>query len=102
MIDVFLLARPTPCVGCERLLRREAEGAIVHAPSGRIRPVCPRCSLRARESSIYFEQLTRCLGLGRGFSRPQLQRLLGKREMPTTLAGWDALEAGFAATGGVR
>ena len=101
-MTVFLLAQPTPCLGCEKLLRREAEGFIVHEATGRIRPVCTRCSLRARESSIYFEQLSRCLGLGRGFSRPQLRRLLGKREMPTTLAGWDAFDAGVAATGSLR
>jgi len=96
---VFVLPDPLPCCGCDRMLRREAAGAIVNLPTRRMRPVCERCSTRARESSIFFEQLSRAIGLG--FSIPRLRRRLSvsRRDLPTTLQGWDALEAEF---GGVR
>jgi hypothetical protein len=97
---VFILPEPRPCVGCERTLRREAAGVIVNLPTRRMRPVCERCSLRARESGIFHEQLTQVVGLG--FTIPRLRRRLSitRRDLPTTVAGWDALIA--AEFGGVR
>jgi len=96
----FILPEPRPCCGCDRTLRREAAGVITHEVTRRMRPVCEKCSLRARESSIFFEQLTRAIGLG--FSIPRLRRRLSisRRDLPTTLPGWDALEAEFG--GGAR
>lgn len=79
------------CHGCERSIRNGAAGLIFNLPTKRVAPVCDRCSLRARESSIWFEQLTRCLGLG--LTLPRLRRQVAPREMPTTLAAWDKFES---------
>jgi hypothetical protein len=87
------------CLGCERRIHGEP-AVIFNLPTQRSRPVCDRCSLRARESSIFFEQLARTLGLGH--TVPSLRHQIHPRELPTTLAGWDAFEADATMQGGAR
>lgn len=79
------------CLGCECRIRQAAPPLIVNLPTRRVAPICDGCSLRARESSIWFEQLGRVLGLGH--TVPSLRRNIKPRELPTTLAAWDAFEA---------
>lgn len=83
------------CVGCES---RDLGplSALVTAPNGRTGYVCPKCTRRARDSTVFADSVGRCVAIGA--TVPETDAVFAKAGLrtPTTEPGVRAVLAELA------